>query len=250
MALMDAGVPITALVSGVAMGMIYDDETGKYVVLSDIQAQEDFLGDLDFKVAGTSKGITALQMDCKVKGLAMEVIGKVFAQATGSLSHIRTEMTQELGASRPNLSPYAPFILSIFVPELKMREVIGKGGETIQGIERNFGVEVNLADNGQCSITAKNQTSGQAALDVIKGILKDDEIGDLLEGKIVKIIEGVGAITEWAKGKSGMIHISKIAKERVVNIEDFLKVGDIVQVKIIAVDKEKGRVGLERIIAE
>ncbi|EKD29623.1 MAG: hypothetical protein ACD_78C00334G0006 [uncultured bacterium (gcode 4)] len=250
MALMDAWVPIKALVSGVAMGMIYDDATGKYVVLSDIQAQEDFLGDLDFKVAGTDKGITALQMDCKVKGLAMEVIGKVFAQATGSLSHIRAEMTQELKASRPNLSPFAPFILSIFVPEAKMREVIGKGGETIQGIERTYGVEVNLADNGQCSITAKNQISGQAALDVIKGILKDDEIGDILEGKVVKIIEGVGAITEWAKGKSGMIHISKIAKERVVNIEDFLKVGDIVQVKIIAVDKEKGRVGLERIIAE
>ncbi|MDD5377337.1 MAG: polyribonucleotide nucleotidyltransferase [Candidatus Gracilibacteria bacterium] len=250
MAMMDAGVPITALVSGVAMGMIYDDATGKYVVLSDIQAQEDFLGDLDFKIARTSKGITALQMDCKIAGLSMEVVGKVFAQAKGSLDHIRTEMSKELSAPRPTLSPYAPFILSIVVPETKMREVIGKGGETIQGIERTYGVEVNLADDGQCSITAKNQASGQAALDVIKGILKDDEVGDLLEGKVVKILEGVGAIVEWAKGKSGMIHISKIAKERVTNIEDFLKMGDVVQVKIIAVDKEKGRVGLERIIAE
>lgn len=250
MAMMDAGVPITALVSGVAMGMIYDDETGKYVVLSDIQAQEDFLGDLDFKIARTNKGITALQMDCKIAGLSMEVVGKVFAQAKGSLDHIRTEMSKELAAPRPNLSPYAPFILSVQVPQEKMREVIGKGGETIQGIEKTYGVEVNLADDGQCSITAKDQISGQAALAVIKGILKDDEVGDILEGKIVKIIEGVGAITEWAKGKSGMIHISKIAKERVTNIEDFLKVGDIVQVKIIAVDKEKGRVGLERIIAE
>jgi len=250
MAMMDAGVPITALVSGVAMGMIYDDETGKYIVLSDIQAQEDFLGDLDFKIARTPKGITALQMDCKIAGLSMEVVGKVFAQAKGSLDHIRTEMSQELSAPRSNLSPFAPFILSLFVPQEKMREVIGKGGETIQGIEKTYGVEVNLADDGQCSITAKNQTTGQAALDLIKGILKDDEVGDLLEGKVVKILEGVGAIVEWAKGKSGMIHISKIAKERVMNIEDFLKMGDVVQVKIIAVDKEKGRVGLERIIKE
>jgi polyribonucleotide nucleotidyltransferase len=250
MAMMDAGVPITALVSGVAMGMIYDEETGKYIVLSDIQAQEDFLGDLDFKVARTAKGITALQMDCKIAGLSMEVVAKVFAQAKDSLDHIRTEMTKELSSPRPNLSPFAPFILSIFVPEAKMREVIGKGGETIQGIEKNYGVEVNLADDGQCSITAKDQSSGQAALDVIKWILKDDEVGDLLEGKVVKILEGVGAIVEWAKGKSGMIHISKIAKERVVNIEDFLKMGDTVQVKIIAVDKEKWRVGLERIIKE
>lgn len=250
MAMMDAGVPITALVSGVAMGMIYDDETGKYIVLSDIQAQEDFLGDLDFKVARTDKGITALQMDCKIAGLSMEVVGKVFAQAKDSLDLIRVEMTKELSAPRTNLSPYAPFILSIFVPEAKMREVIGKGGETIQGIERNYGVEVNLSDDGQCSITAKDQASGNAALDVIKGILKDDEVGDILDGKIVKILEGVGAIVEWAKGKSGMIHISKLAKERVTNIEDFVKVGDSVKVKIIAVDKEKGRVGLERILPE
>lgn len=250
MAMMDAGVPITALVSGVAMGMIYDDETGKFVVLSDIQAQEDFLGDLDFKVARTDKGITALQMDCKIKGLSMEVVARVFEQARRSLEHIRIEMSKELQVPRPTLSQYAPFILSVTVPEAKMREVIGKGGETIQGIERDFGVEVNLADNGQCSVTAKNQASGQAAIDFIKRILKDDEVGDLLEGKVVKILEGVGAIVEWAKGKSGMVHISKIAKERVTNIEDFLKMGDVVQVKIIAVDKEKGRVGLERVIAE
>lgn len=138
MAMMDAGVPITALVSGVAMGMVYDDATGKYVVLSDIQAQEDFLGDLDFKIARTNKGITALQMDCKIAGLSMEVIGKVFAQAKGSLDHIRTEMSRELAAPRPALSPYAPFILSVLVPQEKMRDVIGKGGETIQGIEKNF----------------------------------------------------------------------------------------------------------------
>lgn len=250
MSLMDAGVPIKAIVAGVAMGMIYDDDTGKYEVLSDIQAQEDFLGDLDFKVAGTEKGITALQMDCKIAGLKMEVIAKVFTQAKGAINYIRTEMTRELSAPRASLSPYAPFILSVLVPQEKMREVIGKGGETIQGIEKEFGVEVNLADDGQCSITAKDQASGNAALAFIKNILKDDEVGDILDGKVMKILEGVGAIVEWAKGKSGMIHISKIAKERVTNIEDYVKTGDSVKVKIIAVDKEKGRVGLERIIAE
>ncbi len=189
LALMDAGVPITAPVAGVAMGMIFDEETRKYVILSDIQAQEDFLGDLDFKITSTETGITALQMDCKVAGLELKVIEEIFAQSTGTLNQIRASMLATIASPRADLSPFAPFILSVFVPEFKMREIIGKGGETIQGIEKDFGVEVNLEDNGQCSITAKDQVSGQAALAFIKGILKDDEVGDVLNGKIVKIIE-------------------------------------------------------------
>ncbi len=251
LSLMDAGVPIKAMVAGVAMGMIFDEETRQYEILSDIQAQEDFLGDLDFKVAGTDRGLTALQMDCKIAGLPLEVIARVFAQAKGALGYISGEMKKTLAVPRPNLSPYAPFILSVFVPEAKMREVIGKGGETIQGIEKDFGVQVNLEDDGQCSITAKDQASGQAALAFIKGILKDDEVGDMLHGKIVKILDGVGAIVEWAKGKSGMMHISKLGvTERVEDINKYVQVGQEVDVKIIAVDKEKGRVGLERIISK
>lgn len=248
LSLMDAGVPIRAMVAGIAMGMIFDEETRKYEILSDIQAQEDFLGDLDFKIAATAKGITALQMDCKIAGLPLSVIEAVFKQARGSLDFIMDEMKKTLAEPRKELSPYAPSILSIQVPEEKMREVIGKGGETIQGIEKNFGVEVNLEDNGFCSITARDQASGLSALDFIKAILKDDEVGDVVEGKIVKILDGVGAILEYGKGKSGMIHISKLGvKERVEKIETVVKVGDMAKAKILTIDKEKGRVGLERI---
>ena len=249
LSLMDAGVPIKRPVAGVAMGMIFDEETRKYVILSDIQAQEDFLGDLDFKVTRTEIGITALQMDCKISGLELKVIEEIFAQATGALATIRESMIACIAAPKAELSPYAPFILSVFVPEEKMREVIGKGGETIQGIEKDYGVDVNLNDDGQCSITAKDQASGQAALAFIKGILKDDEVGDVLHGKVVKILDGVGAIVEWAKGKSGMVHISKLGvPERVEDIGKYLTAGQEVDVKIIAIDKEKGRVGLERIL--
>lgn len=249
MSLMDAGVPIKAMVAGVAMGMIYDEDTGKYEILADIQAQEDFLGDMDFKVARTEKGITALQMDCKIAGLKMEVIKNVFEKSVDACGYIMGEMKKCLAAPRAELSPYAPFLLAVFVPEEKMREVIGKGGETIQGIEKDFGVEVNLEDDGQCTITAKTQEAGQAALAFIKGILKDIEVGDIYEGKIVKILDTVGAIVEIAKGKEGMIHISKFGvKERIANVNDVAKVGEIVKVKVYAVDKEKGRIGLEKII--
>jgi polyribonucleotide nucleotidyltransferase len=199
MALMDAGVPIRSMVAGVAMGMIYDDETGKYRILADIQAQEDFLGDMDFKVARTSAGITALQMDCKIAGLSMDVIREVFDQSVHATTYIQGEMAKCLSAPRASLSPYAPYLLSIQVPQDKMREVIGKGGETIQGIEKDYSVEVNLADDGVCTITAKDQVSGNAALEFIKNILKDVEVGDVYDGKIVKILDTVGAIVEIGK---------------------------------------------------
>lgn len=212
------------MVAGVAMGMIYDEESGKYEILADIQAQEDFLGDMDFKVARTDKGITALQMDCKIAGLKMEVIKNVFEKSVDATGYIMGEMRKCLSTPRAELSPYAPFLLAVFVPEDKMREVIGKGGETIQGIEKEYGVEVNLEDDGNCTITAKTQEAGQAALAFIKGILKDIEVGDVYEGKIVKILDTVGAIVEIAKGKEGMIHISKFGvKERVANVNDVAK---------------------------
>lgn len=140
-------------------------------------------------------------MDCKISGLTMEVIRSVFNQSVEVISYIMGEMKKSLDAPRPELSPYAPFLLAIFVPEDKMREVIGKGGETIQGIEKNFGVEVDLQDDGHCTITAKTQESGQKALDFIKNILKDIEVGDEYEGKIIKILDTVGAIVELGKGK-------------------------------------------------
>lgn len=251
LSLMDAGVPIKAMVAGVAMGMIFDEETGKYVILSDIQAQEDFLGDMDFKVARTEKGITALQMDCKISGLSMDVIRDVFVKSVDATGYIMGEMKKSLSAPRAELSPYAPFLLAIFVPEDKMREVIGKGGETIQGIEKNFGVEVDLKDDGHCTITAKSQEAGQAALNFIKNILKDIEVGDEYEGKIIKILDTVGAIVELGKGKEGMIHISKFGvPTRVENVNDVAKVGEIVKVRVYKVEKDKGRIGLEKILSE
>ncbi len=249
MALMDAWVPITAMVAGVAMGMIYDEDTGKYEILADIQAQEDFLGDMDFKVARTDKGITALQMDCKIAGLSMGVITEVFAKSVNATWYIMGEMRKCMSVPRAELSPYAPFLLSVFVPEEKMREVIGKGGETIQGIEKEFGVEVNLEDSGTCTITAKDQVSGKAALDFIKNILKDIEVGDIYDGKIVKILDTVGAIVEIARGKEGMVHISKFGvKERIDNVNTVAKVGEIIKVRVYSVDREKGRIGLEKIL--
>lgn len=249
LALMDAGVPITAMVAGVAMGMIYDETTGKYEILADIQAQEDFLGDMDFKVARTDKGITALQMDCKISGLSMDIIKEVFEKSIGATGYIMGEMRKCLSEPRKDLSPYAPFLLSVFVPEEKMREVIGKGGETIQGIEKEFGVEVNLEDSGTCTITAKDQVSGKAALEFIKNILKDIEVGDIYDGKIVKILDTVGAIVEIARGKEGMVHISKFGvKERIDNVNTVAKVGEIIKVKVYSVDREKGRIGLEKIV--
>ncbi|MDD4530899.1 MAG: polyribonucleotide nucleotidyltransferase [Candidatus Gracilibacteria bacterium] len=251
LSLMDAGVPIKNVVSGVAIGMVYDDESGKYEILSDIQAQEDFLGDLDFKVAGTKKGITALQMDCKIKGLKLEVIENVFKRAEKALDQIRTDMTKELSAPRSEVSQYAPVILTTSVPMDKIREVIGKGGETIQKIVKDFEVDVDINnDNGQVSVTAKNREAGKAALEHIISLVKDLEVGDVLTGEAVKIIMGTGVIIDLGKGKSGMIHISKIAKQRVENIEEFVKVGDHVEVRVITVDRAANRIGLERIVKE
>jgi polyribonucleotide nucleotidyltransferase len=249
MSLMDAWVPIKAMVAWVAMGMIYDEETGKYEILADIQAQEDFLGDMDFKVARTPKGITALQMDCKISGLSMEVIKQVFDKSIGATGYIMDEMKKCLAAPRAELSPLAPFLLAVFVPEEKMREVIGKGGETIQWIEKEFGVEVNLEDNGQCTVTAKTQEAGKAALEFIKWILKDIEVGDIYDGKIIKILDTVWAIVEIGRGKEGMVHISKFGvRERIDNVNNVAKMGEIIKVRVYNVDKEKGRIGLEKII--
>jgi polyribonucleotide nucleotidyltransferase len=249
MSLMDAWVPIKAIVAWVAMGMIYDEVSGKYEILADIQAQEDFLGDMDFKVARTERWITALQMDCKIAGLSMQVIGEVFEKSALATEYIMGEMQRCLDRPRAELSPFAPFLLAVFVPEEKMREVIGKWGETIQKIERDYWVEVNLEDDGQCTVTAKTQEAGKAAIDFIKSILKDVEVGDIYEGRIVKILDTVGAIVEIAKGKEGMIHISKFGvPQRIANVNEVAKEGEIVKVKVYSVDKEKGRIGLEKIV--
>lgn len=248
MSLMDAWVPIKNVVSGVAMGMIYDEKTWNYEVLSDIQAQEDFLWDLDFKVAWTDKWITALQMDCKIKWLKMEVIKKVLESAKISLAYIRSEMTKELNSPRPQLSQYAPFILSMKVPVDKIREIIWKWWETIQKMIKDFEVEINITDDWIVSVTAKNQEQWKKTIDHITKMIKEVEIWDSGSWKVVKILDWIWAIVDLWANKSWMIHISKIAKERVTNISDYLKEGDIVEYSVITIDKEKGKIWLERII--
>jgi polyribonucleotide nucleotidyltransferase len=246
MSLMNAWVPIKRPVSAVAMGMIYNEETGDYKILSDIQAQEDFLWDMDFKVARTAEGITAMQLDVKIKGLKMEVFEKAFAQGQEASLHILSEMLKTQAEVAPELSPYAPLIMSLVVPEDKIRTVIGKGWETIQRIQADHDVIISIDDAGMTSITAKTQEGGKAAVAEIKDILWTPEVGYKDTGKVVKIIEWVGAIVEYKGKNSGMIHISKLSKERVTNVEDIVKAGDMVDFEIIQVDLAKGRVGLKR----
>lgn len=247
MSLMDAGVPITGLVTGVAMGMVYDKETGKYEVLTDIQAQEDFLGDLDFKVAGTSKGITALQMDCKIAGLKLSVVADVLKQSKTARATIEAGMTRDLAAPRAQVSPKAPAILQFTIAVKQIGELIGKGGETIQALCRDFKVEIDVKDDGKVSVTAKNKPEGEKAVNYILAMLRPMSVGDVLEGKVGRILEGIGAIVEFGEKKSGMIHISKLANKRIAKVEDVVNVGDHVKVRVCAIDAEKGKTSLERI---
>jgi len=246
MSLMNAWVPIKRPVSAVAMGMIYDEDSWNYKVLSDIQAQEDFLWDMDFKVARTSLGITAMQLDVKIKGLKMQVFQEAFAQWEQATMYILEEMLKAQSEVAPELSPYAPLIMSMQIPEAQIRTIIGKGGETIQRIQADHGVVISIAEDGSTTVTAKTQEWWKAALAEMTEILWVPEMWYLWNGKVVKIIEWVGAIVEFRGKNSGMIHISKLSKERVTNVEDIVKAWDMVDFEIIQVDLMKGRIGLKR----
>ena len=245
MSLMNAGVPIKRPVSGVAMGMIYDEDSGNYKILSDIQAQEDFLWDMDFKVARTAEGITAMQLDVKIKWLKMQVFEEAFTQWQDASEFILWEMLKVQAETSKELSPYAPLVMFIQIPEEKIRDIIGKGGENIQRLEKEYGVKLSIADDGSTSVTAETQEMWKKALADIKEKLWTPDVGYMWTGKIVKIIEWVGAIVEF-RGQSGMIHISKLSKERVTNVEDVVKLDDQVDFEIIQVDLMKGRIGLKK----
>lgn len=248
MSLMNAWVPITSPVAGIAMGMIYDEKTGNYKILSDIQAQEDFLGDMDFKVAMSTKGITTMQLDVKIKGLSMQVFREAFSQAKTSIGYILEEMNTVINTPNPELSPYAPRIISLMVPVDKIREIIGKGGENIQRMEKECEVTIHIEDDGRTVFTGKNAEKLQRAFDQVKEICWEPTVGEKHAGKVVAIIAGTWAIVEF-KGKSGMVHISKLALQRVMNVEDIVKVGDAIEIEVIEINKEKGRIGLKRIIS-
>lgn len=244
LSLMDAGVPISSPVTGIAMGLVSTEDGSNYKILSDIQAQEDFLGDMDFKVAGTDNGITALQMDIKLKGLSVDLLRSALKQAKIGRDYIWEEMAKAISKPRNEMSKYAPMLTTMKIDPESIRFVIGKGGETIQKISADFDVEINIEDDGTVTVTAHDQENGKKAIDTIKKIVYVPIVGDVVEGKVVKILE-FGALVEIAPGKVGMVHISELAKERVARVEDILKEGDKVEVKVLAVEKD-GKIGLSR----
>ncbi len=248
LALMDAGVPIKAPVAGIAMGLIKNEAENKVAVLSDIQGLEDFLGDMDFKVAGTSEGITAIQMDIKIKGIDEAILTRALEQARQGRLFILGKMAEVIKAPRPELSKYAPKIISFSIDPDKIKDVIGSGGKTINKIIDETGVKIDISDEGKIFIASSDAESIEKAKATIENIVRDFEVGDEFEGKVVKIMENekgqFGASVNLAPGKDGMIHISKLSKERVEKVTDVVNVGDIVAVKIIKID-EKNRVDLK-----
>ena len=247
LALMDAGVPIKAPVAGIAMGLIKNEELGKVAVLSDIQGLEDFLGDMDFKVAGTTKGITAIQMDIKIKGIDENILTRALEQARKGRLEILDKMLAVLPEPRHELSKWAPKIVSFNVDPDKLGDIIGKGGKTINKIIEDTGVKIDLSDDGGVFIASNDDAAIKKARTIIENIVRDVEIGDVYEGIVTKIMENdkgqFGASVNFAPGKDGMIHISKLSTERVDRVTDVVNVGDVVIVKVIKID-EKHRVDL------
>ncbi|MBR2619651.1 MAG: polyribonucleotide nucleotidyltransferase, partial [Firmicutes bacterium] len=245
LALMDAGVPIKAPVAGIAMGLIErveEDGTSKMAILSDIQGMEDFLGDMDFKVAGTAKGVTAIQMDIKVHGLSKQVLQDALKQAYEGRMHIMGEMLDEIAEPRAELSPYAPRIISMQVDPDHIRTIIGPGGKTINRIIADTGVKIDIDDTGLVYIAAPDMESAQAGVREIELLIKEPEPGEIYEGKVTRILTtakgSVGAFIEILPGKEGLLHISKMAKERVEKVEDVMNVGDVVKVKVTEIDSQ------------
>lgn len=242
LALMDAGVPIKAPVAGIAMGLMKSEDQSKVAVLSDIQGLEDFFGDMDFKVAGTENGITAIQMDIKIKGIDKEILTTALEQAKQGRMYILGKMMEVIDKPRTQLSKYAPKIISFSIDPEKIREVIGSGGKTINKIIEQTGVKIDITDDGMVFIATADEVMAQKAKNIVLAIAKDPEVGDEFVGQVVRIMD-FGAFVELAPGKDGMIHISKLAKERVEKVTDVVNIGDTVKVKVIKID-EKGRIDL------
>jgi len=240
LALMDAGVPVKAPVAGIAMGLV--KEGNDFVVLSDILGDEDHLGDMDFKVAGTSNGISALQMDIKIQGITEEIMKVALAQAKAGRLHILGEMANALTAPRAELSDFAPRLITIKIHPDKIREVIGKGGSVIQAITKETGAQIDIKDDGTITIASVDAAAGKAAKDRIEQITSDVEPGRIYEGKVAKLMD-FGAFVTIAPGKDGLVHVSQISNDRVEKVGDVLKEGDVVKVKVLEVDKQ-GRIRL------
>ena len=244
LALMDAGVPIKKPVAGVAMGLIKDESNGNIAILTDIQGLEDFLGDMDFKVAGTRDGITAIQMDIKIKGIDEQILTRALEQARRGRLFILDKMMETISEPRQETSPYAPRIMQFTINPDKIREVIGSGGKTINKIISETGVKIDIEDDGRVFIASTDEAAAKAAKQMIDTIVKDIEVGEVFLGKVVKLFD-FGAQVELKPGVKGMVHISKLANHRVDKVEDVVKVGDEILVKVIDI-KPDGKIDLTR----
>ena len=240
LALMDAGVPTKAPVAGIAMGLIKEGD--QFAVLSDIVGDEDHLGDMDFKVAGSEEGITALQMDIKIDGITAEIMRTALDQAKQGRLYILGEMNKALSTTREEMSDYAPRIISIKIDPSKIREVIGKGGATIRGITEQTGASIDLTDDGVVNIASVDKAAGEEARRIIEEITAEVEVGKIYEGKVVRLMD-FGAFVTILPGKDGLVHISQISEERVEKVSDKLSEGDVVKVKVLEIDRQ-GRVRL------
>ncbi|MBQ6807976.1 MAG: S1 RNA-binding domain-containing protein, partial [Firmicutes bacterium] len=249
LALMDAGVPISAPVSGCAMGLIKEGDD--ITILTDIQGMEDFLGDMDFKVAGTEKGVTAIQMDIKIAGIDREILTRALAQAREGRLFIMGKMMEAISEPREQLSPYAPRIITMQIDPDKIREVIGSGGKVIKKIVEVTGAQIDIEDDGRIFIASVDGAMGDKAMQIISNIVAEPQVGQIYKGTVVKIME-FGAFVEiipgvlGSSGKDGMVHISELSNKRVNNVEDVCAEGDVMWVKVKAIDKASGKVKLSR----
>ena len=246
LALMDAGVPIKNAVSGIAMGLIKEGD--QFAVLSDILGDEDHLGDMDFKVAGTKDGITSLQMDIKITGITTEIMDQALKQAKVGRMHILSEMNKTIDSHRIELGPYTPRVEIIKVKRDNIGEIIGKGGATIKDIIEQSGASVDISDNGTVKIAGTSKESIQKAIDLINSIIEEPEVGQIYEGKVVKIME-FGAFVNFFGKKDGLVHISQLSEERVEKVTDVINEGDTVKVKVIGFDKGKVKLSIKDVDA-
>jgi polyribonucleotide nucleotidyltransferase len=242
LALMDAGVPIKEPVSGIAMGLVKEGDD--YVILTDIQGAEDHLGDMDFKVAGTPDGITALQMDIKITGVSREIMERALAQAKEARTAILGRMLEAISTPREMLAAHAPRISTIQINPEYIGMVIGKGGETIRSLEADHDVQIDIEEDGTILVYATEGTKGDAAIAAIQALTKEPEVGDEYTGRVVKTTD-FGAFVELKKGTDGLLHVSNVGPGRVNHIEDVIQRGDILDVLVQEVDKARGRIGLK-----
>jgi polyribonucleotide nucleotidyltransferase len=242
LALFDAGVPLKKSVAGIAMGVASDESKGKFKVLTDLQDLEDGPGGMDFKIAGSKDGITAIQLDTKTKGIPMDVVKKTLDQGLDARLEILKAMDKVITAPRTDLSEYAPKIVSFKINPDKIREVIGPGGKIINKIIEETGVQIDIEDDGTVNVTAVSGSEGDKAVDWIKNIVREVEVGETFEGPVTRMFD-FGAMVEILPGQEGMVHISELAHHRVGQVSDVVKAGDTVKVKVIKID-EKGRINL------